>query len=278
MRITYEEKISMMKKHFKLLKEDTQDNMKYTLNIVSDDSIEGLSIEKGEMNLVVNYKNIQQSTVNEEVTADVIDKSDDKEQKISYSLNTTNKFSDDISIDDFKDDEIQKLNEQDGSYIANLLIKVIQRIQDVNTEQMDKIGFKGTANPLLYTNPITLNIIDNGLITTNDDESESDTETVGTGISKDKEAAITDLNAAYTAYMEAKYATSSSAADIKAFNEWIKTTGASYMNNTDHYDFAEGKVTTKSVNSNGKKQTATVDSKGGFSAWTDATTPASNGG
>lgn len=100
-----------------------------------------------------------------------------------------------------------------------------------------------------------------------------------TNVAADKEAAITDLNAAYTAYMEAKYATSSSSADIAAFNEWIKTaTGASYMNNTDHYEFAEGKVTTKSVNSNGKQQTATVDSKGGFSAWTDAKkTPGSNG-
>lgn len=98
-----------------------------------------------------------------------------------------------------------------------------------------------------------------------------------TNLAADKEAAITDLNAAYTAYMEAKYATSSSSADIKAFNEWIKTTGASYMNSTDHYDFAEGKVTTKSVNSNGKKQTATVEAKGGLSAWADATTPESNG-
>lgn len=264
--------LKMDNDEIKLLKEDTQDNMKYTLNIVSDDSIEGLSIEKGEMNLVVNYKNIQQSTVNEEVTADVIDKSDDKEQKISYSLNTTNKFSDDISIDDFKDDEIQKLNEQDGSYIANLLIKVIQRIQDVNTEQMDKIGFKGTTNPLLYTNPITLNIIDNGLITTNDDESESDTETVGTGISEDKEAAITDIGEAYTAYMENKYSSSDSSTDVGSFNDWMKENGEEYMNDSAHYTYSmeDGTVETKNTNKNGKTEIAEINTTGGLGSWTES--------
>ena len=264
--------LKMDNDEIKLLKEDTQDNMKYTLNIVSDDSIEGLSIEKGEMNLVVNYKNIQQSTVNEEVTADVIDKSDDKEQKISYSLNTTNKFSDDISIDDFKDDEIQKLNEQDGSYIANLLIKVIQRIQDVNTEQMDKIGFKGTTNPLLYTNPITLNIIDNGLITTNDDESESDTETVGTGISEDKEAAITDIGEAYTAYMENKYSSSDSSTDVGSFNDWMKENGEEYMNDSTHYTYSmeDGTVETKNTNKNGKTEIAEINTTGGLGSWTES--------
>lgn len=98
-----------------------------------------------------------------------------------------------------------------------------------------------------------------------------------TNVAADKEAAITDLNAAYTAYMDAKYATSSSAAGIKAFNVWINESGSSYMNNTDHYDFANGKVTTKSVNSAGKKQTATVNANGGLSGWEDATTPGSNG-
>ncbi len=99
-----------------------------------------------------------------------------------------------------------------------------------------------------------------------------------TNLAADKEAAITDLNAAYTAYMEAKYATSSSAKDIKAFNVWINESGSSYMNNGDHYEFANGKVTTKSVNSAGKQQTATVNANGGLSSWVDATTPGSNGG
>lgn len=264
--------LKMDNDEIKLLKEDTQDNMKYTLNIVSDDSIEGLSIEKGEMSLVVNYKNLQQSTVTEEVTADVTDKNDDKEQKISYSLNTTNKFSDDISIDDFKDDEIQKLNEQDGSYIANLLIKVIQKIQDVNTEQMDKIGFKGITNPLLYTNPITLNIIDNGLMTTNDDESESDTETVGTGISEDKEAAITDIGEAYTAYMENKYSSSDSSTDVGSFNDWMKENGEEYMNDSTHYTYSmeDGTVETKNTNKNGKIEIAEINTTGGLGSWTES--------
>lgn len=264
--------LKMDNDEIKLLKEDTQDNMKYTLNIVSDDSIEGLSIEKGEMSLVVNYKNLQQSTVTEEVTADVTDKNDDKEQKISYSLNTTNKFSDDISIDDFKDDEIQKLNEQDGSYIANLLIKVIQKIQDVNTEQMDKIGFKGITNPLLYTNPITLNIIDNGLMTTNDDESESDTETVGTGISEDKEVAITDIGEAYTAYMENKYSSSDSSTDVGSFNDWMKENGEEYMNDSTHYTYSmeDGTVETKNTNKNGKTEIAEINTTGGLGSWTES--------
>lgn len=101
-----------------------------------------------------------------------------------------------------------------------------------------------------------------------------------TNLAADKEAAITDLNAAYTAYMEAKYANSSSSSDISAFNAWIKTTGKTYMTgNTSHYTFDPNNatVTTVSVNSNGKKQTATVNENGGFTNWADATTPVSNG-
>ena len=89
-----------------------------------------------------------------------------------------------------------------------------------------------------------------------------------TNIAVDKEAAITDLNAAYTAYMEAKYATTGTIS--QDFDAWMKENGESYMKRSSHYSYtmASGTVTTSSVNADGKTETATINQKGGFGTWT----------
>lgn len=87
-------------------------------------------------------------------------------------------------------------------------------------------------------------------------------------IAEDKEAAALDLNAAYTAYMEAKYVATTPTTDT--FAAWLTTNSTKYMKNDKHYSFASGKITTVNKNSDGKTEEATVDDNGGFTAagWT----------
>lgn len=91
-------------------------------------------------------------------------------------------------------------------------------------------------------------------------------------IAEDKEVAVLDLNAAYTAYMEAKYVTKPDNLEttFKAFVAANKTT---YMKDTAHYTYNEtdGSVTTKSVNNDNKQEKATINENGGFTDWTPVT-------
>lgn len=87
-------------------------------------------------------------------------------------------------------------------------------------------------------------------------------------IAEDKEAAALDLNAAYTAYMEAKYVATTPTTDT--FTAWLETNKDTYMKNAKHYSYASKKITTLNKNSDGKTEEATVDDNGGFTSagWT----------
>lgn len=93
-------------------------------------------------------------------------------------------------------------------------------------------------------------------------------------IAEDKEAAALDLNAAYTAYMEAKYVATTPTTDT--FTAWLETNKDTYMKNAKHYSYASKKITTVNKNSEGKTEEATVSDNGGFTGdWTPTTASAS---
>ena len=100
---------------------------------------------------------------------------------------------------------------------------------------------------------------DNGILTKAQDS------VATTNISEDKEAAAMDLNAAYTAYMEAKYVDND---DVDSFTDFLTENSTTYLKDTAHYKYEGGKITTVSVNEEGKKEEATVQANGGLSAWT----------
>lgn len=86
-------------------------------------------------------------------------------------------------------------------------------------------------------------------------------------IAEDKEAAALDLNAAYTAYMEAKYVATTPTTDT--FTAWLETNKDTYMKNAKHYSYDSKKITTVNKNSDGKTEEATVSDDGGFTGdWT----------
>lgn len=89
-------------------------------------------------------------------------------------------------------------------------------------------------------------------------------------IAEDKEAAALDLNAAYTAYMEAKYVATTPTTDT--FTAWLETNKDTYMKNAKHYSYASKKITTVNKNSDGKTEEVTVSDNGGFTGdWTATT-------
>ena len=88
-------------------------------------------------------------------------------------------------------------------------------------------------------------------------------------IAEDREAAALDLNAAYTAYMQAKYVDQTP--DLEAtFKAWLNADNkANYMKDDKHYNYdtETGKITTVNKNKDGKTESATVQDNGGIDEW-----------
>ena len=86
-------------------------------------------------------------------------------------------------------------------------------------------------------------------------------------IAEDREAAALDLNAAYTAYMQAKYVDQTPDLD-STFKAWLETNNTTYMKNDAHYKYTTGgTITTVNKNKDGKQEKATVKDNGGIDEW-----------
>ena len=71
-----------------------------------------------------------------------------------YNLKCTDTFDDSITIEDYKEDEIQVLNECDQEEMVEILMDAGQKIYEINEEQMDEIGFTEYGNPIMFASPI----------------------------------------------------------------------------------------------------------------------------
>ena len=115
---------------------ETQDNMRYFLT--------------------AGYQGLEQlATVNETYQYGITGTMDGEEQRMVYNLNCTDTFNDGITIEDYTEDEIQVLNDYDSEQILNLMMAIVERMNEVNTMQMEQIGFSEYGNPLLFAFPLT---------------------------------------------------------------------------------------------------------------------------
>lgn len=89
-------------------------------------------------------------------------------------------------------------------------------------------------------------------------------------LAEDKEAAVMDLNAAYTAYMEEKFVNNNTTYDN--FVNFVKNENDTYLKDSKHYTFdnTNAIITTKNPAKNGNVQSATVQENGGIGGWSDA--------
>ena len=80
----------------------------------------------------------------------------DDEQSIGYTYNVENaiNFVDSINVEDLSEDNSIILNNYDTSTLQNIIGALGQRIVDVNTDQMEQLGFE-YGNPMLYLFPGT---------------------------------------------------------------------------------------------------------------------------
>ncbi len=165
---------------FKITKTNEQGIVTYTIEMNIKDAD---SEDTARVFMSASYQGLEQlASVNETYQFGIIGTADGQEQKVVYNWNCTDTFKDDIQIEDFGEDEIQTLNAYDSEQIATLMMSIGERIQQVNTMQMEQIGFTQYGNPMLYAFPLTsiglltYSQTNNEEIVTNQDEGTNTTE------------------------------------------------------------------------------------------------------
>lgn len=140
---------------FKITKENEQGNLIYgiEMNVTDSETQDNMRYF-----LTASYQGLQElETVNETYQYGSIGTMNGDEQRIVYNLNCTDTFNDSLNIEDYAEDEIQVLNDYDLEQIATILMAVGQRIGEINTMQMEEIGFSEYGNPMLYSFPFYIN-------------------------------------------------------------------------------------------------------------------------
>lgn len=139
----------------KIEKIQNQDQLtyKFEMNIKNKETEESMKTL-----LTANFIGLEQmESIKETYQLGISINEDSQEQTVKYTLENTNTFNDDINIEDFNEEEIEILNNYNGIQISNLLTAIVERIIEVNNEQMEEIGFSDYGNPIIYSNPVGLN-------------------------------------------------------------------------------------------------------------------------
>lgn len=155
-----------------ILYEQDQDNIKRTVTLNIDMSnIYGNTPDRTpldlniKMELIMSYSGLQEmQTVNENynltISGGMTDEEENTPTNISFGYEFKNQvnFEESVSIENLNSNNSIILNDYSAEQIQNFLNALGQRIQDVNSNQMEEIQFEGYINPLIYTNPFTLSI------------------------------------------------------------------------------------------------------------------------
>lgn len=136
----------------KITKTNNQGSLTYGMELNVTDS--ETQDEMGYL-FTASYQGLQElTTENETYQFGVIGKMDGEEQRLVYNLNCTDTFNDSITIEDYAEDEIQVLNDYDLEQMATILMAIGERIGEVNTMQMEEIGFSEYGNPMIFAFPL----------------------------------------------------------------------------------------------------------------------------
>ncbi len=137
---------------FKIEKSSDQETLNYTVTLSQTDTETG---DTKQYDITLDYQGLDTlETVDTTYQFAIISIIDNEQQTTTYTLTSTNIFDDSITIDDFSEDEIQVINDYDIEDLITLLMTIVNRIDAVNTMQMEEIGFSEYGNPLEYIFPI----------------------------------------------------------------------------------------------------------------------------
>ena len=148
----------------------TDQDIETTLNPENDVNYQNMKLEKlSDTSFKITFISSNQSyefdntgkITKEPEVVDVQNNEDGQEEQDSqimqYQYNYENnvKITGNVAIEDMTQDNTVILNDLDSETATNLINAIGERINQVNEDQMGKLGIAGAQNPILYVTPLT---------------------------------------------------------------------------------------------------------------------------
>lgn len=138
--------------------EKSEENSQQKLNITYENDFAKIS-------LGANFEGLtDMQSVKENYTIDLQNKGESGvKYQFVYQINNEVNFTDNINIEEFTTDNTMILNNYEEEQVSNFLQAVVQRIVEVNKQQMEELGLEESENPIQYLfEPI--NLFDAGIL------------------------------------------------------------------------------------------------------------------
>ena len=122
------------------MKEDKKSKISFSANF---ENLESLQNIKENYELIMSLPEVAESSTTTDVDSEVV------EYKFSNDVN----FTDSDTVEDFSSDNSLMLTDYDSDQVSSFLNAVVERISEVNEQQMGQLGLEASENPIVNIIP-----------------------------------------------------------------------------------------------------------------------------
>lgn len=123
------------------VKEDKKSKISFSANF---ENLESLQNIKENYELIISSPEVTESSTTKDVDSEVVYK---------YNFSNDVNFTDSATVEDFSSDNSLMLTDYDSDQVSNFLNAVVERISEVNEQQMGQLGLEASENPIVNIIP-----------------------------------------------------------------------------------------------------------------------------
>lgn len=123
------------------VKEDKKSKISFSANF---ENLESLQNIKENYELIISLPEVTESSTTKDVDSEVVYK---------YNFSNDVNFTDSATVEDFSSDNSLMLTDYDSDQVSNFLNAVVERISEVNEQQMGQLGLEASENPIVNIIP-----------------------------------------------------------------------------------------------------------------------------
>ena len=122
------------------MKEDKKSKISFSANF---ENLESLQNIKENYELIMSLPEVAESSTTTDVDSEVV----------VYKFSNDVNFTDTATVEDFSSDNSLMLTDYDSDQVSNFLNAVVERISEVNEQQMGQLGLEASENPIVNMIP-----------------------------------------------------------------------------------------------------------------------------
>lgn len=123
------------------MKEDKKSKISFSANF---ENLESLQNIKENYELIMSLPEVTESSTTKDIDSEVVYK---------YNFSNDVNFTDSATVEDFSSDNSLMLTDYDSDQVSNFLNAVVERISEVNEQQMGQLGLEASENPIVNIIP-----------------------------------------------------------------------------------------------------------------------------